>query len=425
MTNGPGLWLLERSAAEQMIAATVQRRGQAVRSAAVPGRGRRSISATADGVSVVDVSGIIVRTRADEWDTTIEQVTHGEILAALAAAVADESTHAIVMRINSPGGSASGFVDFAQRVRQLGAQKPITARVESLAASGGFWLASACQSISAATDALLGSVGVVLGIADFSAMFAAAGIKIHAIASGPLKATGLIGTEITPDQIASLQKLVDSTAELFVGDVRTGRRLSASQVEQITSGAVWMAGEASRLGLVDRIENYESCISRLSGTAPRVAASVGNTSSERNLDMATNHVSPEVTAERSRVSSILAAFGDNDFSRAQIASGASLSEAKSAAFDAGHVANTGGGRMPGNPGLGGHSRGASGGEYTGDAVADFDEAVKSEMTSNGGDRALALRTVVRRDPALHQAFVLATNKGRETAVREKFAAQGV
>lgn len=422
MTNGhPGYWALEKTWAESMFARAItsQRNGA---KAIAPMRGRLGATANVrNGVAVIDIGGVICRTASADW-ADIQQIEHSAITSALDVALADESVRAICLRIDSPGGSVAGMSDLITRVKAAAAQKPMHAHVGALCASAGYWIASCAATISASADAMIGSVGVLLSVTDFSQMLSNLGIKVHAITTGEHKGTGMPGTPLTDVQKGGLQTLVDDIGALFRGAVSAGRNLTGSRLDAVCTGQLFIAQAAKQNGLIDYIENESTCITRISGGSGRVALTAGNISTERDLAMASpNHNSAELIAERSRVSSILAAFGDNDFSRAQIASGASLSEAKSAAFDAGHVANTGSVRMPGGEGLGGHAGGSS--AYNGEG---FSELVRAEM-DRGLSQPEACRIVAKRNPQAHQAYLLETNPSpaAQAAIRERFAERGV
>ncbi len=190
---------------------------------------------------------------------------------AIRSAVADDEVDQILLRIDSPGGTVDGTAELADEVKAAAAEKNVIAQVDGMAASAAYWVASQANAIYSGRMDLIGSIGVRMAIYDFSAMFDEAGIKAIAIDTGDFKSTGLQGTEITDDQVAYLQGIVDAQFQEFRSAVMAGRVMSSDQFDQVADGRVFTADDAMNLGLIDRIQNIDMTVSNFKSQAIRKA----------------------------------------------------------------------------------------------------------------------------------------------------------
>lgn len=214
---------------------------------------------------------------------------------ALRAAAADPDVSAIVIRFDSPGGTVSGTHDLAADVRDARRRKPVVAFIEDLGASAAYLVASQADQVFAnEPGALVGSIGVLWGLYDLSARAAMQGVRPVVISSGGLKGTGFEGTQITADQQAYLQELVNDANQAFVAAVATGRGKSVETVRTWNSGRVWPAAEAQKLGLIDGIQSLDATLHQLAVRAaqPRTA----NRKAETMSDAATTTAPATVSA---------------------------------------------------------------------------------------------------------------------------------
>lgn len=118
----------------------------------------------------------------------------------------------------------------------------------------------------AGPNAEVGSLGVFTVVEDTSGKYAQAGVKVHVVSSAPpIKGAGVDGTEVTPAQLAEWQRRVSDTAEWFIGEVATGRRLPRPAVQKLATGAMWIAPKAQALGLVDGVLTFDEALTRLRG----------------------------------------------------------------------------------------------------------------------------------------------------------------
>ncbi len=174
--------------------------------------------------------------------------------AKLAAAVANPDVGAIVLDIDSPGGTVAGTPETAAAVRAAAGVKPTTAVVDSLAASAAYWIASQAGSIVVSPSAEVGSIGCLVVHMDLSAMLEAEGVKTTIIRSVPAKAEGNPFEPLSEEALANIQGEVDATHADFVRAVASGRKTSMSNVnDTFGKGRVVGAAKAVNLGMADRV----------------------------------------------------------------------------------------------------------------------------------------------------------------------------
>ncbi|NLX15276.1 MAG: signal peptide peptidase SppA [Phycisphaerales bacterium] len=173
-------------------------------------------------------------------------------------AAKDSQAQALLLRINSPGGSVTASDLMHSEVmhfkRRTGGQRPVVAVLMDVAASGGYYVACAADEIVASPTTVTGSVGVLMQMINFSGTMSRIGISADAITSGPMKDAGSPLREMKPEEREIFQNLVNEFYDRFVQVVATGRpNLDEKQVRDIADGRVWSAPQALELGIIDRI----------------------------------------------------------------------------------------------------------------------------------------------------------------------------
>ncbi|MCX8052165.1 MAG: signal peptide peptidase SppA, partial [Armatimonadetes bacterium] len=166
----------------------------------------------------------------------------------------DRNALAVIIRVNSAGGSAAGsqeIYDEINRVRKSG--KPVYCSMGSVAASGGYYIASACDKIYADASTVTGSIGVIFETADLSALFKKIGFNPQVIKSGKFKDIGSPNRAMTPEERKLLTGMLMEIYEQFVKAVSDGRRMPVSEVRKIADGRVLTGRQALKAGLIDEI----------------------------------------------------------------------------------------------------------------------------------------------------------------------------
>lgn len=189
-----------------------------------------------------------------------QEIASRTLVAALRALADDSSVKAVVLRIDSGGGSALASELIWHAVSALKAKKPVVVSMSDVAASGGYYIACGATKIFALADTLTGSIGVVGGkLAPEGAL------ARHGIASFP-RGRGKRATMMaslgpwTPDERATVQQMMESIYRVFVGRVAEGRGKKPAEVDAIAQGRVWTGADALRLGLVDELGGLDAAL---------------------------------------------------------------------------------------------------------------------------------------------------------------------
>lgn len=178
----------------------------------------------------------------------------------LALAARDPDVSEIVLLIDSPGGSASGTDDAAQAVATAAKIKPVVAYCEDMCCSAAYWIASQASRIVANPTAMVGSIGTLLVVYDYSRMAANEGIEPIVFGTGAYKGAGVPGTVITPEQRAHFQRIVDDLNSHFLAAVQSGRGLTDEQISAVSTADVWIGQAAVDRGLVDEIASLDTVL---------------------------------------------------------------------------------------------------------------------------------------------------------------------
>jgi protease-4 len=172
----------------------------------------------------------------------------------------DPDIKAIVLRINSPGGGVGPSQEIYREIIKAKDVKKVVASLGSVAASGGYYAASAADTIVANPGTITGSIGVIMEYANFQKIMEKIGLTPIVIKSGEYKDMGSPVREITPKERAILQGVADEVHLQFVRDVAQGRSLELDQVKKLADGRIYTGEKALELNLVDRLGNLEDSL---------------------------------------------------------------------------------------------------------------------------------------------------------------------
>lgn len=195
-------------------------------------------------IAVIDISGVILD--ADKINKQLQK--YGD----------DDNVKAILLHINSPGGGAAASQEIYHEVLRIRQEKhkKIIASVESVGASGAYYIASACDKIYANPASVVGSVGVIMEWTNYGELLRWAKMKNVVIHAGELKDAGDPTRDVTPKEQAYFQSLVDNMYAQFVHDVALGRHTTDDKIKPLATGQVWTGQEAQPLGLIDAQGGY-------------------------------------------------------------------------------------------------------------------------------------------------------------------------
>ncbi|HLA15512.1 MAG TPA: signal peptide peptidase SppA [Candidatus Limnocylindrales bacterium] len=167
---------------------------------------------------------------------------------------------AVVIDIDSPGGSATASDDLFLALERLASAKPLVASIRGTGASGAFLAAMAAQRVVANPNAIVGSIGVISASPHVPRLLERLGVSVSETKSGRLKGMGAPWREDSEEEQAKERALIDAIYEAFIGRVAKARRLGEDQVRELATGEVWLGTQALELGLVDKIGDLERAI---------------------------------------------------------------------------------------------------------------------------------------------------------------------
>lgn len=174
-----------------------------------------------------------------------------------------EDIKAVVVRIDSPGGSAGASQEIAMeldRLREKG--KPVVTSMGDVCASGGYWIACSTDHIVASGASLTGSIGVIMQLRNLEGLYGKLGIRNQTIKSGKHKDMGSTSRELSAEEEKILQDLVDDSYQQFLEQVQKGRqeKIAADKLLEIADGRIFTGKQALELGLVDSLGNYYDAV---------------------------------------------------------------------------------------------------------------------------------------------------------------------
>lgn len=179
----------------------------------------------------------------------------------------DDSIKAIVLRVNSPGGSASASENIAREVRLARKVKPVIVSMGTYAASGGYWIAADGDRIFAEPTTVTGSIGVFGIQFDVQRLANNVGLTFDSVKTGKFADAITITRPKTEEELAVFQNMVDWIYDEFVGKVASARKLKREAVQEIAQGRVWSGAEAQKLGLVDEIGGLDAALKHAAAKA--------------------------------------------------------------------------------------------------------------------------------------------------------------
>lgn len=225
-----------------------------------------------DKIALIDVHGEIVGT--DE-EALGEGASAEELRSKLRQAANDESVRAVILRLNTPGGSVVASDEIYRQVLELRrAGKPVVASMGEVAASGGYFISAAADRVIANPSTITGSIGVILVLLNLEGATGKLGIEPVVFISGRLKDLGSPFRDMTEEERQILQRLLDESYERFVEVVAEGRHMSELEVRELADGRPVSGYQALRAGLVDRLGDLDTAVEEARNLARLESATV-------------------------------------------------------------------------------------------------------------------------------------------------------
>lgn len=225
-------------------------------------------------VGIIEVTGVI-------YDSD-------DIIAQIKKFRENDSIRAILLRINSPGGTVGPAQEIYREIQKTVPTKKVVASMGTVAASGGYYIAAAADGIMANPGTITGSIGVIMSYTNYKELFEKIGLSSVVIKSGEFKDIGSPIREMTETEEGILQSFVDSTRKQFVEAVATGRDMPVDKVSALADGRIYTGEQAMGNGLVDRLGNLEDAIEwtgELAGIEGEISTVYARKASYSLLDM--------------------------------------------------------------------------------------------------------------------------------------------
>ncbi|MFN3406252.1 MAG: signal peptide peptidase SppA [Caldimicrobium sp.] len=199
-----------------------------------------------DKIAILEVNGVILQ--AEPYLSALREIKERKDI------------KAVVLRIDSPGGSVSACQEIFEELKSLKGKKPLIVSMGGVAASGGLYLALAGEKIYVNPGSITGSIGVIIQLPNLEKLMEKIGISTETIKSGEFKDTGTSFRKLTPREKEYLQNLVNTLHSQFVSAVSEERKIPLEQVKAIADGRVFTGEEAIKLKLADEIGNFYKAV---------------------------------------------------------------------------------------------------------------------------------------------------------------------
>ena len=206
-----------------------------------------------DKVGVVDIKGLIT-----EPEATIKVLRNFRY---------DQKIKAVVIRINSPGGAVGASQELYEEILRLDQEKPVVASLATVAASGGYYASLGARHIVANPGTVTASIGVIMKVPNIEGLLEKLGIKTTVVKSGTFKDLGSITREMTEDERALLQGVMQDIQKQFVTAVAESRKLPEEQVSAIADGRIMTGHQALDAKLVDQLGNFSVAVDKAASLA--------------------------------------------------------------------------------------------------------------------------------------------------------------
>ena len=233
--------------------------------------------AAREKILVVDIDGTI----SSALETGLfarEKSVVARVFERLERAAADPQVKAVILRLDTPGGEVTASDIIYHEVLRFKERtgRPVIGLMMSVAASGGYYIASACDVILAHPSTITGSIGVISVFPSVESLMSKVGVKVNVIKSGPSKDSGSPFRDMTEDDKKLFQTIIDEYYEGFLAVVATGRKgkIAEADLRKIADGRVYTAPQALKLGLIDAIGYFDDAFAKARGLASLKSAKV-------------------------------------------------------------------------------------------------------------------------------------------------------
>ncbi len=230
--------------------------GSCAWSVAIINKGPSGATLGGDKIAVIPIDAEIAGTGSATGMT----ITPEGFLDQIQQATDDENVKAILLRVDSPGGTVAASEEISAYVKDARKEKPVVVSIGDVGASGAYMVASQADQIIALPGSAVGSIGVITEIPNVSGLMDKLGVQFVVITAGEYKDAGSPFRALTASETALIQGQVDDVYDQFIDIVAEGRDMKRSEVEKLATGWAWSGTEAKKLGLVDKIGTYQDAL---------------------------------------------------------------------------------------------------------------------------------------------------------------------
>ena len=210
-------------------------------------------------IAVIPIEGVIVVDGTAGFGETLTSST--KIMKLLKEADEDKEIKAILLEIDSPGGSAVASAEIADKIKTI--KKPVYAVIRSSGASGAYWIASAADRIYAHRYSVTGSIGVIGSYLEFADLLKDYNVTYRRMVAGKYKDAGSPWKTLTKEEEGLIQQILNTIHDGFIKEVATNRKLDEKKVRELATGFVFLGDDALKLGLIDEIGSKETAVAAL------------------------------------------------------------------------------------------------------------------------------------------------------------------
>jgi protease-4 len=214
-------------------------------------------------IAVLHLDGMIVDGESERHGLIVA----GPMVKAITELQSDKNVRAVVVRINSPGGSATASEAIRRALEKLAAKKPVAISMGELAASGGYWIACLGRPIYAEPGTITGSIGVFALKLSFAALLKKTGLKVENVTLDESATAMSIERTWSPAEQEKMQQFVEDLYDKFLDRVCASRKMKRGAVSAIAGGRVWSGAQAKRLGLIDRLGGLDDALAAMTKEA--------------------------------------------------------------------------------------------------------------------------------------------------------------
>ncbi len=209
---------------------------------------RTSIGGFGDKIGVIDLEGVII--------------DPGTVAGQLKKFGDDDSIKAIILHVNSPGGGVAASEELYRAVKRVRDEKKkwIVASIETVGASGAYYVSAGTNKIYADKGSIVGSIGVIAQYVNYGELLRWAKLKDITMKAGEFKDTGSPTRDMTPAEQAYLQSLIDNMHTQFIQAVADGRHAKAEDIRAVANGKVWTGEQALQMKMIDQVADFQTAV---------------------------------------------------------------------------------------------------------------------------------------------------------------------